>query len=105
MPEPAGTARVLLIADDPLLREQYARELEAHAYVVRQASSFIDTLLDPMADPDVIVLCNLAVLAHPGHAAQVIRISEGFTPADVVLEVHRRVGLRASLNPLSQRAA
>jgi len=60
MPEPAGTARVLLIADDPLLREQYARELEAHAYVVRQASSFIDTLLDPMADPCLLYTSDAA---------------------------------------------
>jgi len=100
-----GTARVLLIADDPLLSEQYARELEASAYVVRQASSFVDTLLNPMADPDVIVLCNLAVLAHPGQSGQVIRITDGTSPAALVSEVHRRVALRASLGALSAQAA
>ncbi len=104
MGEQAGTARVLLIADDPLVREQYARELEAGAYVVRQASSFVDTLLSPMANPDVIVLCNLAVLAHPGQQAQLIRISDGTPPDALVREVHRRIALRATLGALAQAA-
>lgn len=105
MGEQAGTARVLLIADDPLVSEQYARELEAGAYVVRQAASFVDTLVSPMANPDVIVLCNLAVLAHPGQQTQVIRIADGTTPAALVREVHRRVALRATLGALATQAA
>ena len=99
-----GTARVLLIADDPLVRDQYARELEAGAYVVRQASSFVDTLLSPMPDPDVIVLCNLAVMAHPGQQALLVRITDGTEPAELVREVHRRIALRATLGALCQAA-
>jgi ActR/RegA family two-component response regulator len=97
----AGTARILLIADDRLVSERYARELEAHGYVVRQASSFVDTLVSPMPDPDAIVLCNLAVMAHPGQSAHVIRISEGTAPAALVYEVHRRIALRATLDALA----
>jgi hypothetical protein len=100
-----GTARVLLIADDPQLREDYARELTAGAYIVRQASCFTETLRSPMPEPDVIVLCNLAVMAHPGQSAQVIRAGEGVSPAALVREVHRRVALRATLGALTARAA
>ena len=100
-----GVARVLLIADDPLVRNEYRRELESSGYIVRHAPSFVDTLQSPMADPDVIVLCNLAVLAHPGQSTQVVRISEGTSPAAVVREVHRRIALRATLGALSARAA
>ena len=105
MQNETGTARVVLIADDLLLRQRYARELEADGYVVRQAASFMDTLLSPMQDPDVIVLCNLAVMAHPGQSAQVMRISEGTAPAALVREVHRRVALRATLGALAAQAA
>ncbi len=101
----AGVARVLLIADDPLVRQHYASELESSGYAVWQATSFVDTLLRPMADPDVIVLCNLAVLAHPGQSAHVIRITGGTTPAALVREVHRRIALRATLSALAARAA
>jgi hypothetical protein len=58
-----------------------------------------------MADPDVIVLCNLAVLAHPGQATQVLRVTDGLTPAALVREVHRRVALRATLGALCAWAA
>jgi DNA-binding NarL/FixJ family response regulator len=101
----AGVARVLLIADDPLPRQQYAHELESSGYVVAQATSYADTLLRPMVDPDVIVLCNLAVLAHPGQSGQVVRIPDGTSPAAVVREVHRRIALRATLGALVARAA
>ena len=101
----AGVARVLLIADDPLVRQQYAHELESGGYTVRQATSYADTLLRPMADPDVIVLCNLAVLAHPGQSAQVVRITDGTSPVALVREVHRRIALRATLGALVSKAA
>lgn len=99
------TARVLLIADDPEVRSAYALALEAHGYVVRQARAFVDTLASPMPDPDLVVLCNLAVLAHPGQATQVLRVTEGLTPGALVREVHRRVALRATLGALSGWAA
>ena len=105
MQNETGVARVLLIADDPLLRARYGRELESNGYTVRQAPSFADTLLNPMADPDVIVLCDLAVMAHPGQSTHVVRISEGTAPAALVREVHRRIALRATLGALAARAA
>jgi hypothetical protein len=100
-----GTAHVLLIADDPQLGSAYALALEAHGYIVRQARSFVDTLASPMPDPDLVVLCNLAVLAHPGQAAQILRVTDGVTPGALVREVHRRVALRATLGALSGWAA
>ncbi len=105
MNEETGPARVLLITDDARIGSAYALALEAHGYVVRQASSFVETLDSPMADPDVGVLCNLAVLAHPGQARQVLRVTDGLTPAALVREVHRRVALRATLGALSGWAA
>ncbi|HEY0493003.1 MAG TPA: hypothetical protein VGD57_06010 [Candidatus Dormibacteraeota bacterium] len=98
-------ASVLLIADEALIRQHYAAELASSGYAVQQASSFVDTLLHPMPDPDVIVLCNLAVLAHPGQSALVIRITDGTSPAALVREVHRRIALRATLGALAARAA
>jgi DNA-binding response OmpR family regulator len=101
----AGVARVLLLADDPLVRQQYAHELESSGYIVQHASSFVDTLLAPAPDPDVIVLCNLAVLAHPGQSAQVVRITDATSPVALVREVHRRIALRATLGALVAQAA
>ncbi|HYM51839.1 MAG TPA: hypothetical protein VET65_14875, partial [Candidatus Limnocylindrales bacterium] len=49
-------------------------------------------------DPDLIVLCGLAVIAHPGHGAvPVMRVNDGVGPAAVVRQVHRRIALRAVL--------
>ncbi|MDQ6884306.1 MAG: hypothetical protein M3077_08750, partial [Candidatus Dormibacteraeota bacterium] len=67
-------------------------------------SSFVDTFLSPMPDPDVIVLCNLAVMAHPGQQAQLVRITDGTAAAELVREVHRRIALRATLGALCQAA-
>lgn len=100
-----GTASVLLIADDAVVSEQYAAELKANGYVVRQAASYVDTLETPMPGLDVIVLCNLAVMAHPGQATHVIRAGEGTAPAALVREVHRRVALRATLRACMATAA
>ena len=100
-----NAARVLLIADDPQLSEQYATALKANGFVVRQAASFVETLKAPMPDLDVIVLCNLAVMAHPGQSTHVIRAGEGTLPAALVREVHRRVALRASLRASMAAAA
>jgi DNA-binding NarL/FixJ family response regulator len=105
MQDETGVARVLLIADDPLVRGRYSRELESNGYIVRHAPSFGETLLSPMADLDVIVLCDLAVMAHPGQSTHVVRISEGTAPAALVREVHRRIALRTTLSALAARAA
>ena len=84
-------ARVLLIADDAKAGEIYCRVLEFVGYEVSQAANFVDVLGTPMSDADVIVLCNLATLAYPGQAAQVIRIPEGTAPDVLVAEVYRRL--------------
>ncbi len=93
----AGVARILLIADDPKLGQNYRGALEVAGYEVTQAESFVDVLGTTMPDPDVIVLCELAVFAYPGQAALVIRVSDRMTPDDLVTKVHRRLALQATL--------
>jgi hypothetical protein len=51
-----------------------------------------------MPDPDVIVLCDLALFAYPAQKAQVLRAPADMTPAALIAEVHRRVALRATLH-------
>ena len=58
-----------------------------------------------MIDPDVIVLCGLAMFAYPAQNAQVLRIPAAMTPAELVVEVHRRVALRAALEATIAQAA
>jgi hypothetical protein len=53
-----------------------------------------------MPDPDVIVLCDLAMFACPAQKAQVLRAT-----AALVVEVHRRVALRAALHTTIAQAA
>ena len=86
--------RVLLIADDEHAGRHYRGALEAAGYHVTQTESFVNVLGKHMPDPDVIVLCDLAVLAYPGQEAPVIRVHK-MTPDEVVIEVHRRLRLRA----------
>jgi DNA-binding NtrC family response regulator len=95
------TARVLLIADDRSAGDPYRGALEVEGYDVRQAESFVDVLDISMPDPDVVVLCDLAVFAYPGQTALVVRIPHQMTPDELVEEVHRRVALRASLHATS----
>jgi len=100
-----GVARVLLIADDRETGAQYGDALATGGYAVTQAQSFVETLGTPLADPDVIVLCDLAVFAYPAQQAQVLRVSAEMTPAALVVEVHRRVALRAALSATRSLAA
>src|SRR5690349_13734654 len=94
----SGVVRVLLIADDREAGECYRDALASGGYAVTQADSFVEVLGTPMPDPDVIVLCELAVFAYPAQNAQVVRVPAGMTPAALVVEVHRRVALRATLH-------
>lgn len=100
-----GVARVLLIADDRETGTQYADALATGGYAVTQADSFVETLGTPEPDPDVIVLCDLAVFAYPAQQAQVLRVPAEMTPAALVAEVHRRVALRAALYATMSLAA
>ena len=100
-----GGARVLLIADDRETGERYRNALASGGYSVIQADSFVDTLGTPMLDPDVIVLCDLAVFSYPAQTAQVLRVPAEMTPAALVAEVHRRVALRATLHATISLAA
>src|ERR1700693_4117893 len=100
-----GAARVLLIADDREIGEQYRDALATGGYAVTQADSFVETLGTPVPDPDVIVLCDLAVFAYPAQQAQVLRVSAEMAPAALVDEVHRRVALRATLHATMSLAA
>src|SRR2546423_6742488 len=97
MNPPNGVARILLIADDPDGGRLYGDALAAGGYDVLQAGSFVDALDGSMSDPDVIVLCELAVFAYPAQKAQVLRGPAAVTPAELIVEGHRRVALRAAL--------
>ena len=92
-----GVARVLLIADDPDQGERFRNALAAGGYEVTQAESFLEALDSAMPDPDVIVLHDLAIFAYPAQNAQVVRIPAEMIPATLVVEVHRRLALRAAL--------
>src|SRR3982075_2180274 len=100
-----GVARILLIADEPDGGLLYRNALAAGGYEVLQAESFLEVLDGPMPDPDVIVLCDLAMFAYPAQNAQVLRIPAEMTPAALVVEVHRRVALRAALEATIAQAA
>jgi CheY-like chemotaxis protein len=100
-----GVARILLIADDVENGERYRDALAAGGYDVTQAVSFVEPLDSAMSDPDVIVLCELAMFAYPAQQAQVLRVPAEMTPAALVVEVHRRVALRATLYATMAQAA
>ena len=100
-----GVARVLLIADDREHGKSYHDALASGGYAVTQAESFVAALGMPIPDPDVIVLCELAVFAYPAQNAQVLRVPAEMTPAALVAEVHRRVALRATLCATIAQAA
>jgi len=100
-----GVARVLLIADDRESGERYRNALVSGGYVVMQAQSFVEALGTPKLDPDVIVLCDLAVFSYPSQTAQVLRVPPEMAPATLVAEVHRRVALRATLRATRSLAA
>src|ERR1700694_4330001 len=100
-----GVARVLLIADDRESGERYRNALASGGYEGRRAASFVEALGTPMMDPDVIVLCDLAVFAYPAQTAQVLRVPAEMTPAALIHEVHRRVALRAALYATMSLAA
>lgn len=91
------TAQVLLISDDENAGRHYRGALEAAGYHVTQTASFVEVLGTRHSSPDIIVLCELAVLAYPGQVAPVLRISDRMSPDDVVSQVHRKIGLRAAL--------
>lgn len=93
-----GVARVLLIADDPGQGERYRNALAAGGYEVTQAESFVEVLDSPTTDHDVIALCDLAIFAYPAQNAPVLRIPSDMMPTELVVEVHRRVALRATLH-------
>ena len=100
-----GVARILLIADDVENGERYRDALAAGGYDVTQAVSFVEALDSAMSDPDVIVLCELAMFVYPAQQAQVLRVPAEMTPAALVVEVHRRVALRATLYATMAQAA
>jgi len=97
----SSTAHVLLIADDPAAADPYRGALQVGGYDVTQAQSFVDVLGSAMPDPDVVVLCGLAMFAYPGQAALVVRIPYQMTPDELVAEVHRRIVLRTALQATS----
>ena len=100
-----GVARILLIADDRNSGERYRDALADGGYQILQAGTFVEALDTSMSDPDVILLCDLAMFAYPAQQAQVLRVPAEMTPAALVVEVHRRVALRAALYATIAQAA
>ncbi len=100
-----GVARILLIADDRDSGERYRDALADGGYQTLQAETFVEALDTSMSDPDVILLCDLAMFAYPAQQAQVLRVPAEMTPAALVVEVHRRVALRAALYATIAQAA
>ena len=100
-----GVASVLVIADDRDSGLLYRHALAAGGYQVLQAGSFVEALDSTMPDPDVIILCDLAMFAYPAQNAQVLRVPAEMTPAALVVEVHRRIALRAALHATIAQAA
>jgi hypothetical protein len=100
-----GAARVLVIADDRETGAHYGDALATSGYAVTLAETFVQTLGTPVPDPDVIILCDLAVFAYPAQQAQVLRVSVEMAPDALVAEVHRRVALRAALYATMSLAA
>ena len=105
MNPPSGVARILLIADDPDGGLLYRDALSAGGYQVAQAQSFIEAFDSSMTDPDVVILCDFAMFAYPSQNTQVLRIPAAMTPAALVVEVHRRLALRATLHATIAQAA
>ena len=105
MNPPNGVARILLIADDPDGGLLYRAALAAGGYQVVQAQSFIEAFDSSMTDPDVVILCDFAMFAYPSQNTQVLRIPAAMTPAALVVEVHRRLALRATLHATIAQAA
>lgn len=101
----SGVARVLLIAEDPDKRERYRYALAAGGYEVTQAESFVEVLHSPTKDHDLIALCDLAIFAYPAQNAQVLRVPTEMIPAKLVVEIHRRAALRATLHATIAQAA
>jgi hypothetical protein len=58
-----------------------------------------------MPDPDMILLCDLAMFAYPAQKAQVLRVPAEMTASELIVEVHRRVALRAALYATIAQAA
>jgi len=105
MNPPDGVARIVLIADDRDSGLLYREALAAGGYEVLQSESYVEVLDTSMPDPDVILLCDLAMFAYPGQNAQVLRVPAEMTPSALVVEVHRRVALRAALYAAIAQAA
>src|ERR1700694_1123328 len=105
MNHPNDITRVLLIADDPDTGLVYRDALAAGGYEARMANSFIEVLDTSMPDPDVIVLCDLAMFAYPAQNAQVLRAPAEMSPAALIVAAHRRGALRAALYATIAQAA
>lgn len=98
------TGRILLISDDANSGRHYRGALEAVGYDVTQIQDYVDSLGSTRPEPDVVVLCDLAVLAYPGQSAPVVRVPDKMTPDEVVDEVHRRISLRTTVEATAQFA-
>jgi CheY-like chemotaxis protein len=96
------SGRILLISDDISNGRHYRGALEAVGYDVVHIHDYVNSLGSARQEPDLIVLCDLAVLAYPGQSAPIVRVPDTMTPDEVVDEVHRRISLRTAANATAQ---
>ena len=66
LPAPAGISYVLVVDDEPLVRNFLARCLEGGGYLVRQAANATDALDIMAGDPASVVLCDVRMPGYDG---------------------------------------
>ena len=105
MKERKGGAEVLVIGEDAQVTGSVVAALRAAGFEVETATSLTETITEGSPEPDLVVLCGLAVVEHPGRRMPVLRAHEGITPEGIAQQVHRRIALRAVLHAVEDAAA
>jgi hypothetical protein len=100
-----GSAQVLVIGEDTQVTAPVVAALRAAGFEVKRAARLIETASEDSAEPDLVVLCGLAAVEHPGRRMPVLRVHDGITPEGVAQQVHRRIALRAVLHAVEDAAA
>lgn len=105
MSQKSGSAQVLVIGEDAEATGSVVAALRAAGFEVETAATLAETITEGSPEPDLVVLCGLAVVEHPRHRMPVLRAHEGITPEGIAQQVHRRIALRAVLHAVEDAAA
>jgi len=105
MSQKAGSAQVLVIGEDNETTASVIAALRTAGFEVETAATLAETVTEVSSEPDLIVLCGLAVVEHTGHRMPVLRAHAGITPEGIAEQVHRRIALRAVLHAVEDAAA